>query len=209
MARLTDDAGETSVNVLRPWSGSENYHAYIGLRTRYVPLSLPTNMTKLRKQDQTTHIHFYFDLLLATWPVPPGDLVELIYLICLFISTRKGGDVTLLKQMVQKGMLGRKSGAGLFTYDGPGGKSTRSVNPEASSMLEQFLILPKVENTPEHVQFRLLTRFVNEAVLCLQDGILINGPVEGDIGAVFGLGFPPYLGGKSNLGYCECPIMLN
>ncbi|VEL12124.1 unnamed protein product [Protopolystoma xenopodis] len=55
MARLTADAdydaGEMSGIVPHPRSDFGNYHAYNGLWTRWVLLSLPTNISKLRKQD--------------------------------------------------------------------------------------------------------------------------------------------------------------
>ncbi|MBN3281932.1 ECHA enzyme, partial [Polyodon spathula] len=110
-----------------------------------------------------------------------------------FGSRFGGGNVEILKTMVAKGFKGRKSGKGCYVYQE--GTKNKNVNPGVEEILEKFKIAvnPEVAKDSD-VQYRLVSRFVNEAVMCLQEGILSN-PVEGDIGAVFGLGFPPCLGG--------------
>ncbi|KAM9356384.1 hydroxyacyl-CoA dehydrogenase trifunctional multienzyme complex subunit alpha b [Pholidichthys leucotaenia] len=110
-----------------------------------------------------------------------------------FGSRFGGGNVDVLKTMVDLGFKGRKSGKGYFIYQ-PGTK-VRDVNPDIGDIIEKYKLIPHpTVSSDSDVQYRLVSRFVNEAVLCLQEGIL-NSPLEGDIGAVFGLGFPPYLGG--------------
>lgn len=107
-----------------------------------------------------------------------------------------GGRPEVMKAMLEKGFLGRKSGKGFYMYSQAAKKGAKKeLNPEVVSMLAEIRKSNPTKNvTVEDMQMRSISRFINEAAFCLQDGI-IRAPADGDIGAVFGIGFPPFLGG--------------
>jgi 3-hydroxyacyl-CoA dehydrogenase/enoyl-CoA hydratase/3-hydroxybutyryl-CoA epimerase len=92
---------------------------------------------------------------------------------------------------VAAGRVGRKGGKGFYLYDSPGGKK-RGVDESV------YELLPtggnRVEVPVAEVQQRCVLAMVNEAARCLEEGIL-RSERDGDVGAVFGIGFPPFRGG--------------
>ena len=96
-----------------------------------------------------------------------------------------------LSRVVASGRLGRKGGRGFYRYAGPGG--TKAGVDETV-----YTLLPTGVNRTEipvlEMQQRCVLAMVNEAARCLEDGILRSAR-DGDVGAVFGIGFPPFRGG--------------
>jgi 3-hydroxyacyl-CoA dehydrogenase/enoyl-CoA hydratase/3-hydroxybutyryl-CoA epimerase len=91
-----------------------------------------------------------------------------------------------MASILEEGRLGRKNKKGFYTYDGK-----KRVDETV------YVALGSPARRPfdaQEIQDRLVFAFLNEAVLCLQDGVL-RSPRDGDVGAIFGLGFPPFLGG--------------
>jgi 3-hydroxyacyl-CoA dehydrogenase / enoyl-CoA hydratase / 3-hydroxybutyryl-CoA epimerase len=95
---------------------------------------------------------------------------------------------TVLKKMIDDGRLGRKNGRGFYLYEkGKKAGPDRSIYP----LLQ---VHAKREVPEEEIQERLALGMINEAVRSLEDGVLRSAR-DGDVGAVFGIGFPPFRGG--------------
>jgi 3-hydroxyacyl-CoA dehydrogenase/enoyl-CoA hydratase/3-hydroxybutyryl-CoA epimerase len=93
-----------------------------------------------------------------------------------------------MARVVEDGRLGRKNKRGFYLYNG----KKRQVDASVYALLPDGAHRRRFE--AREIQDRLVFAFLNEAILCLQDGIL-RSPRDGDVGAIFGLGFPPFLGG--------------
>ncbi|CAF0766005.1 unnamed protein product [Adineta ricciae] len=99
--------------------------------------------------------------------------------------------IQLLQIFVKHKLFGRKSGQGLYIYSKDNKKEN---NPKIREILKIISTEKKERSTMEHIQWRIALRLLNEAARCLEENI-ITSPTDGDIGAVFGLGFPPMKGG--------------
>jgi 3-hydroxyacyl-CoA dehydrogenase/enoyl-CoA hydratase/3-hydroxybutyryl-CoA epimerase len=95
-----------------------------------------------------------------------------------------------LPRVLAAGRLGRKGKSGFYTYDEAGKKG--SVDASVYELLPTGSRRTTVAR--ERIVERCVYAMLNEAVLALEDGIL-RSPRDGDIGAVFGIGFPPFRGG--------------
>ena len=95
-----------------------------------------------------------------------------------------------LLRVLESGRLGRKGKRGFYRYDADGKKG--GVDETV------YALMPAgARHTPmaaDEIVRRTVLPMLDEAVRCLDEGI-IRSPRDGDVGAVFGIGFPPFRGG--------------
>lgn len=118
-------------------------------------------------------------------PMGPITLADMVGLdVCLSVAKELtqafGGSVPKrLEEMVAEGHFGVKSGRGFYEYkNGKPVKSADSSEPRDR----------------EIIQDRLMLIMVNEAVACLDEGVVQDAD-HLDIGMIFGTGFAPFRGG--------------
>jgi 3-hydroxyacyl-CoA dehydrogenase/enoyl-CoA hydratase/3-hydroxybutyryl-CoA epimerase len=93
-----------------------------------------------------------------------------------------------IAKMVEAGRLGRKAGKGFYAYHN--GHKT-DPDPEAYRLLG---VRPLASVDKAEVERRLVYIMLNEAALAAAEGV-VRSARDGDIGAIFGIGYPPFRGG--------------
>ncbi len=119
-------------------------------------------------------------------PMGPIELADTVGLdICLSVADKMAEALqnpvpTRLRELVEAGHLGRKSGQGFFVW-----RDGRAVKPAERGL---------VPLTEPEISDRLILRLINESVACLREGIVADADLL-DAGVIFGTGFAPFRGG--------------
>lgn len=118
-------------------------------------------------------------------PMGPISLADTVGLdICLSVAKNLAKSLGApvperLRTLVEAGALGRKSGRGFYSYRG---RKPHKPKPR------------KDYKPPKDLIDRLMLRMLNEAVVCLREGVVADGDLL-DAGIIFGTGFAPFRGG--------------
>ncbi len=135
------------------------------------------------------------------WPVGPVTLLDEVGIdiaahvgpIMVEAFGERMSPPPTMEKLVADGRKGRKNERGFYLYGEAAKKKGKGKHVDPS-VYDVLGIEPKNKLAAEEIQMRCSLQFVNEALRCFGDGIL-RSPRDGDIGAIFGLGFPPFRGG--------------
>jgi len=97
-------------------------------------------------------------------------------------------------KLLDDGRLGKKANKGFYLY-GANIKGKAKGNKQVDDSIYALLNIKPAGNLSENeIAKRCTYMMLNEAARCIDEGIVRNAR-DGDIGAIFGIGFPPFLGG--------------
>jgi 3-hydroxyacyl-CoA dehydrogenase / enoyl-CoA hydratase / 3-hydroxybutyryl-CoA epimerase len=125
------------------------------------------------------------------WPVGPLKLADEVGLevgahAAGTVAKARGLEVPpILGQLIAQGYKGKGRGGGFYLYEG----KEQRPNPRVYEMAGVT-----APSGGSGIAEKLTEAFVREAQRCLDEGVLRSAE-EGDLGAIMGLGFPPFLGG--------------
>ncbi|MDP9568683.1 UNVERIFIED_ORG: 3-hydroxyacyl-CoA dehydrogenase/enoyl-CoA hydratase/3-hydroxybutyryl-CoA epimerase [Kosakonia oryzae] len=104
---------------------------------------------------------------------------------------RFSAPASIVSAILNDDRKGRKNGRGFYLYPAKGRKSKKQPDPAIYPLIGAS---GGGRLSAEQMAERCVLLMLNEAVRCFDEQV-IRSARDGDIGAVFGIGFPPFLGG--------------
>ena len=104
---------------------------------------------------------------------------------------RFSAPANVVSSILNDDRKGRKNGRGFYLYGAKGRKSKKQVDPAIYALIGAQ---GQSRLSPQQMAERCVMLMLNEAARCFDEQV-IRSARDGDIGAVFGIGFPPFLGG--------------
>jgi len=98
-------------------------------------------------------------------------------------------------KLLSDGRLGKKANKGFYLYGNNAKKGKKQVDESIYTLVG---VKPTGKLSAQELAQRCVYMMLNEAARCLDEGIVRNAR-DGDIGAIMGIGFPPFLGGPFRL----------
>lgn len=140
------------------------------------------------------------DKVIVSWGMPVGP-IKLLDEVGIDIASHMMPNIEaefgerlkspeLLNKMINAGRKGKKVHSGFYDY------SKKAKGKSIDPTIYELLGVTPIENTLDasEIANRCMLPLINEAVMCLEDGTIRNCR-DGDLGAVFGIGFPAFRGG--------------
>jgi len=138
------------------------------------------------------------------WPMGPAYLMDVVGIDTAyhadevmaqgFPDRMQHEGVSVIDRLFELERFGQKNQKGFYTYENDRkGKPKKIYNEEIVELLAPT-VESQTELTEEDIIARMMIPLCIETVRCLEENIVAS-PAEADMGLIYGIGFPPYLGG--------------
>jgi len=138
------------------------------------------------------------------WPMGPAYLLDVVGIDTAhhaqgvmaegFPDRMAGQGEAVVSMMFEKQRFGQKNGAGFYTYEtDKKGRPKKVVDEGMLAGLAGLCDAPETLEDQDVIDYMMLPLCL-EVARCLEENIVAS-PAEADLALVYGLGFPPFLGG--------------
>ncbi|TYL48347.1 fatty acid oxidation complex subunit alpha FadB [Marinomonas sp. IMCC 4694] len=138
------------------------------------------------------------------WPMGPAYLLDVVGVDTAFHADQvmaegfpdrmKHEGKNAIDRLFELARFGQKNSKGFYTYEPDRkGKPKKIFNDEINALLAP-VVTSQSELTEEDIVARMMIPLCIETVRCVEENIVATA-AEADMGLIYGIGFPPYLGG--------------